>query len=162
MGWPSRLPYCMGEKKLSDQPLRKKPLVVLRNWSSKADSAAAVVATIVGRPRSVPLSLSGECYGHLAHEDGSYITTSSIEASTGRFVETRNTIYYLDGEPDEGFVSYLKEIKFPLDLDWPVKRREYQDAPPYQIEQELLDAIQEDLENTLNRLRNVDKLENQE
>lgn len=133
----------------------KKTLVILRNWSSMADRREAAFNTLIGRPMSTPLVLHGNCYGHPKKGDGSEVTTSFIHATTGLFVETQNTIYYLDGEPDPGWLAYLEEIKWgELDRAWPIKKRsEGPDSPPVEIDAELLRAATEDLEETLNRMR---------
>jgi len=67
--------------------------------------------------------LVGEVYGHPnpRHEDGKLVRTTAIQKTEGRWVQTRNTIYELDGPPAPGYQKYCDDNSITIDPDAPVK-----------------------------------------
>lgn len=72
--------------------------VTIKNWyitdSQHYGGALMPPAVIEGEKRF----LHGDCYGHPRFEDGTNIYTSHIVAINLPEVETRNTLYVLEGE----------------------------------------------------------------
>ena len=60
--------------------------------------------------------LSGQVINHPSYKKDEYIKTSRIVCFDipARKVKTKNSIYYLVGEPSKGYLSYLKKHDKPL------------------------------------------------
>ena len=88
-----------------------KPEIKIRNWSTVAGCNDPYRA-----PETIPLVLRGDVEDHPALGRCNGITTSKIIELDlkGRRVETYNTIYFLDGPPDERWVEYLKSINYDM------------------------------------------------
>jgi hypothetical protein len=85
-----------------------KPEVKIRNWSVVSDFSNPYQA-----PECLKLFLSGE----VEDDNGKCIIRSSSVVSLnllGRKVETRNTVYLLEGPPDEGWLSFLTSTGYDL------------------------------------------------
>lgn len=92
-----------------------KSSVTLRNWSVHSDE------NLYQAPELKTIFLRGFVYGHPHVKDGQSISTSFVVGAEGLNIETNRHIYILEGDPNPGFVKYLKSIDYPFDPSNPVK-----------------------------------------
>ena len=93
----------------------KKPIVWLDDWSIVPNNMSPYTAPEARRP-----VLYGRVMGHPRYEDGTYVTTSCILASTGREVETNNTVYNLC-QMSKGDKDWCSSNNISIDHKQPVK-----------------------------------------
>jgi len=98
--------------------MNSKPVVKLENWSM-VPSADVNPYMAPEHPARQPV-LYGRVTGHPLHEDGTYVTTSRVLASSGNEVETYNTIYNL-GKISEGYQDWCSSRGIEVDPKNPVK-----------------------------------------
>ena len=87
---------------------KKKEALRLDNWSVTNNMTGYIP------PECVKVYLQGFVWGH-PHLGNSICRTSSIQEIKGRFIKTRNTLYYL-GKIDPKYRRWLKQNK--PDWDW--------------------------------------------
>jgi hypothetical protein len=91
----------------------------LTSWSIGYGEHDAYLPPELLRPR-----LMGLCQGHPRKENGSHITTTPIWRVDGRFVVTKSGSHYeLVGDPEPGYLEYLKTIGREYDPENPIKVR---------------------------------------
>jgi len=89
-------------------------------------------------PEAMKLYLSGEVYGRPPREsdgkefpDGKRVWTSSVKEVNGRLITTRSgSVYELVGDPEPGYLEFLKEIGRVYDPANPIKVIKANDVDP--------------------------------
>lgn len=95
-----------------------KPTIVLTNWWVLfKESSDPYVA-----PEMLKRCLAGYVTNHPRISNGKLVETSSIVEANGRFITTSSgSIYYLDGNPDQKYLDWMKEQNYPFNSEDPIK-----------------------------------------
>jgi hypothetical protein len=74
-------------------------------------------------PEAYGIYLSGEIYGRGGRfTDGKRVTTSRVVSVDGRLITTQSgSVYELVGDPEPGYLSYLKETGKEYNKENPIK-----------------------------------------
>lgn len=91
-------------------------IVRLRDWAVVTPNGSPYVA-----PEYLPRYLRGRAENHPAFEPDTIVTTSRIQDSTGRIVQTASRAYELVGPPESGYFAYLVEAGLRYDEANPIK-----------------------------------------
>jgi hypothetical protein len=87
----------------------EKPVVIMKDWAVVGDDTGNPYRA----PEYAPPHLHGRVFGHPRKADGSEVTTSRIVSVEGRRIETRHTVYWLEGPPEPTYVAWCNEHGIP-------------------------------------------------
>ena len=93
-----------------------KPIVHLDDWSIVPGAELNPYQA----PEMATVKLHGRVTGHPFHDDGTYVTTSTPQASYGELIETHNTIYEL-GRMSSGYGEWCFHNGIEVDPKLPFK-----------------------------------------
>ena len=112
------LKCLIGDEMIIPQKFAGRSVINLDNWTCRFTSDNCYLA-----PEANPVCLGGIVTNHPAIEDGKIVRTSPIKDSEGRFVLTRNNLYFL-GEPHEEFLTWIKEKDIDFDPENPIRKNQ--------------------------------------
>jgi hypothetical protein len=89
----------------------------LSNWACEFPDGGSDYTA----PELRGLCLVGDVTGHPRRPDGTRVKTSVIRKVSGRVIETRNSVYILEGDPHPAYLAWLVEHGREYDADEPIK-----------------------------------------